>query len=164
MQEVIIQLSSVCQYLLTDTPQQIHTSLKDLKHQYSEVDTQQFNTTYDHGSSDNENNVIQKIPLREQFVEQKRRFAEILAQVLKEYNIQSKMCTYVDICIQEHGQKRFWTSMNQLMPEKTVKQLRDNYHRSFQKVMYNTKISFDDKRILRKLIRMNDQLILQITQ
>ncbi|CAL5970531.1 Hypothetical_protein [Hexamita inflata] len=155
--DVMMLPDNTYQYLFAELAMELNIPQNELKQFVSEVINEQFQTAVLQEQKVN-NNTVQKRTQKELFVEQKRRFAEILAQVLKEYNIQSnpadhkQMCTYVDICIQEHGQKRFWSTMNQLMPEKTVKQLRDYYTRSFQQVLYNCQLSFEDKQLLRKLM------------
>ncbi|CAL6001004.1 SANT/Myb_domain [Hexamita inflata] len=165
--DVMMLPDNTYQYLFAELSMEMNIPQNELKQYYSEAVNQNFQTKLTPINSNilqsNGISYIQKITQKELFAEQKRRFAEILAQVLKEYNIQSnpadhkQMCTYVDICIQEHGQKRFWTSMSQLMPEKTVKQLRDYYTRSFQQVLYNCQLSYDDKRVLKQLMQQYSQ-------
>ncbi|CAL5987776.1 SANT/Myb_domain [Hexamita inflata] len=159
--DIMMLPDGMYEQFFADMSMQKNISIHNLKHDFSEAVRQQFHTTTIPEISVTNNSTAQKKPLKEQFAEQKHRFAEALSQVLKEYGIDTntadhkQMCTQVDGCIQEHGQKKFWKSMQQLMPDKTVKQLRDYYSRSFQQVLYNCQISYEDKQVLRKLMATN---------
>ncbi|CAL6032692.1 SANT/Myb_domain [Hexamita inflata] len=159
--DVMMLPDNMFNYLFMELSLQMNLPPKQLMQYFSEAVRQQFHTTAIPEKSVTNNSTTQKKPMKEQFTEQKHRFAEALSQVLKEYGVDSntadhkQICTQVDCCIQEHGQKRFWKSMQQIMPNKTVKQLRDYYSRSFQQVLYNCQISFEDKQILRKLIEIH---------
>ncbi|CAL6076089.1 SANT/Myb_domain [Hexamita inflata] len=156
--EIMMLPDGAYHYLLTEMSTQMSIPPNELKLHFSEAVTQQFRIIDFNKSHISNNGDIQKKSLKDQYAEQRHAFAKQLANVLQENNIISdtfdhkQMCIDVDTCIQEHGQKIFWKSMQKLIPYKTVKQLRDYYHRSFQQVLYNCHISFEDKQILQKLM------------
>ncbi|CAL5992351.1 Hypothetical_protein [Hexamita inflata] len=59
------------------------------------------------------------------------------------------------MCLQLTNKKNFWGYVQQLIPEKTDKQLREYYQKSFQRLMYESLTDEDDIRLLKQLF-LND--------
>ncbi|CAL6001617.1 Hypothetical_protein [Hexamita inflata] len=86
------------------------------------------------------------------------RFATALKYVLYKQIISHTCKDYSDLCKQtntyflHHNQMVFWKHVNQLIPERSCKQLRDYYQKSFLRNMYVECISGNDKIILCNLV------------
>ncbi|CAL5993585.1 Hypothetical_protein [Hexamita inflata] len=62
-----------------------------------------------------------------------------------------QLCNVIDLCITSKNQQKFWTSVQSMIPEKSVTQLREYYQKSFSRIKYEQTISFEDKVILKQL-------------
>ncbi|CAL6081753.1 Hypothetical_protein [Hexamita inflata] len=103
-----------------------------------------------------------KRALSQQFTEFQNSFAQSMKQVLREQSLlhvdleihtEQELCACVNNHLKESGQKQFWKRMNELIPSKNIKQLREYYQKSFQRVLYENQIDYADKEVLRELIR-----------
>ncbi|CAL6043035.1 Hypothetical_protein [Hexamita inflata] len=90
-------------------------------------------------------------------------YAEKLFQVLQSRNQKAVFSDDRDICMQVNnhianfGQKTFWQHLQALIPHKTVKQLREYYHKSFMRVLYDSQIDVRDKELLREMIEKHTE-------
>ncbi|CAL6092947.1 SANT/Myb_domain [Hexamita inflata] len=95
-------------------------------------------------------------------------FANTLQQVIglghdKIYS-ERDICQMVNKFIDRHGQKDIWFHVQKLIPSKTVKQLREYYQKSFQRVLYNNNFEAQDKELIRQLVeKYSDDSPTQIT-
>ncbi|CAL6081755.1 Hypothetical_protein [Hexamita inflata] len=103
-----------------------------------------------------------KRALSQQFTEFQNSFAQSMKQVLREQSLlhvdleihtEQELCACVNNHLKESGQKQFWKRMNELIPSKNIKQLREYYQKSFQRVLYENQIDYADKEVQRELIR-----------
>ncbi|CAL5992395.1 Hypothetical_protein [Hexamita inflata] len=83
-------------------------------------------------------------------------FEKSIKQVLLKYGVgkcedSQELCRQVNICLQLTNKKSFWSQVQQLIPEKSDKQLREYFQKSFQRVMYQDLTDEDDKRLLKQL-------------
>ncbi|CAL5992383.1 Hypothetical_protein [Hexamita inflata] len=83
-------------------------------------------------------------------------FEKSIKHVLLSYGVgkcedSQELCRQVNICLQLTNKKSFWSQVQQLIPEKSDKQLREYFQKSFQRVMYQDLTDEDDKRLLKQL-------------
>ncbi|CAL5972080.1 Hypothetical_protein [Hexamita inflata] len=67
-------------------------------------------------------------------------------------NSDQQLCETINTFMKSFGHVQFWKAIQQLIPDKTVKQLRDFYAKSFQKVLFETQMEEQDKLMLRKMV------------
>ncbi|CAL6110361.1 SANT/Myb_domain [Hexamita inflata] len=96
--------------------------------------------------------------IKQEYQQFQQLYAERLFQVLRSadgtavFTNDRELCSQVNEHLATHGQKFFWTSLQALMPSKTVKQLREYYQNSFLRVLYDSQIDVQDKELLREMI------------
>ncbi|CAL5992289.1 Hypothetical_protein [Hexamita inflata] len=78
-------------------------------------------------------------------------FEKSIQKVLLNYGIDEcensyELCRQINMCLQLTNKKNFWGNVQQLIPEKTDKQLREYYQKSFQRLMYESLTDEDDIR------------------
>ncbi|CAL5993627.1 Hypothetical_protein [Hexamita inflata] len=101
----------------------------------------------------------------ENLIHFKRIFSQALKTVLQtilnqsvSFESDAHMCQYVNEHFKVNGQVDFWVKMNGIISEKSKRQLREYYQKSFQRCMYLECISEPDKELLCSLIdQMQDQ-------
>ncbi|CAL6005678.1 SANT/Myb_domain [Hexamita inflata] len=161
--EVMMLPDNMYTYLFAQVSAQMNVAVSQLKCQFSAVVNENFHIKCQHSTTPSYDSCLKQKTVKQQYEEQKLQFAQKLGQVLAENKVSATvsdhklLCSQVDSCIQECGQKKFWKSMQSRMPDKTVKQVRDYYHRSFQQVLYNCQISYEDKQVLQKLMAASPQ-------
>ncbi|CAL5972202.1 Hypothetical_protein [Hexamita inflata] len=83
-------------------------------------------------------------------------FEKSIKQVLLSYGVgkcedSQELCRQVNICLQHTNKKSFWSQVQQRIPEKSDKQLREYFQKSYQRVMYQDLTDEDDKKLLKQL-------------
>ncbi|CAL5972238.1 Hypothetical_protein [Hexamita inflata] len=84
-------------------------------------------------------------------------FEQTLNQVLFQNTAQQDMtceelCQRVDLHLQNSNRKYFWSRVQQLIPFKSEKQLREYYQKSFQRAMYTEFNDEEDKKLIKNLL------------
>ncbi|CAL6025597.1 Hypothetical_protein [Hexamita inflata] len=96
--------------------------------------------------------------IKQEYQQFQKLYAEKLFQVLRSadntavFTDDRELCSQVNEHLASHGQKTFWSSLQALVPSKTVKQLREYYQKSFLRVLYDSQIDVQDKELLREMI------------
>ncbi|CAL6012225.1 Hypothetical_protein [Hexamita inflata] len=96
--------------------------------------------------------------IKQEYQQFQKLYAEKLFQVLRSadntavFTDDRELCSQVNEHLASHGQKTFWSSLQVLVPSKTVKQLREYYQKSFLRVLYDSQIDVQDKELLREMI------------
>ncbi|CAL5992397.1 Hypothetical_protein [Hexamita inflata] len=94
-------------------------------------------------------------------VNERSTFKHIFEQTLKcvlfqnttQYNMTcEELCQRVDSHLQNSNRKQFWSNMQQLIPFKTEKQLREYYQKSFQRAMFTEFNDEEDKQLLKNML------------
>ncbi|CAL6049038.1 Hypothetical_protein [Hexamita inflata] len=68
------------------------------------------------------------------------------------FDSDAHLCQYINEHFKVNGQVDFWIKMKGIIPEKSERQLREYYQKSFQRCMYLECISEPDKELLCSLI------------
>ncbi|CAL5971968.1 Hypothetical_protein [Hexamita inflata] len=63
-----------------------------------------------------------------------------------------QLCSQVNRLFERSGKIQFWLQVQELIPDKTVKQLREYYSKSFQRILFCKSIDCQDKLLLRGLV------------
>ncbi|CAL5972204.1 Hypothetical_protein [Hexamita inflata] len=84
-------------------------------------------------------------------------FEQTLKYVLFQNTAQQNMtceelCQRVDLHLKNSNRKYFWSRVQQLIPFKTEKQLREYYQKSFQRAMYTQFNDEEDKQLLKNML------------
>ncbi|CAL5991825.1 SANT/Myb_domain [Hexamita inflata] len=153
---------------------QLNTDLNTLKKLFIKVATRQLFvkfsmqskfikqslTTQIHGEIDNnKGRQTYQHAVKQEFKQFQQLFTEKLIQVLRYYNTKAEFSDNNDVCIKVnlhiaiYGQKQFWKHLQTHIPQKTAKQLREYYQKSFQRILYENHISAQDKQILCEMIK-----------
>ncbi|CAL5990877.1 Hypothetical_protein [Hexamita inflata] len=81
-----------------------------------------------------------------------------LIQVVRNFGVQVEdqvsdrdLCLLVNETVENDNNQQFWNKMAVVVPSKTKKQLYDFYHTSFEKALFDTQISKEDKVLIEKL-------------
>ncbi|CAL5971307.1 Hypothetical_protein [Hexamita inflata] len=81
-----------------------------------------------------------------------------LIQVVRNFGVQvadnvsdRDLCLLVNETVENDNNQQFWNKMAVVVPSKTKKQLYDFYHTSFEKALFDTQISKEDKVLIEKL-------------
>ncbi|CAL6049064.1 Hypothetical_protein [Hexamita inflata] len=96
--------------------------------------------------------------IKQEYVEFQQLFSQKLKEIILTYVPDAVITNDQELCIQindyfkNSGQKYFWKQLNDQIPNKTSKQLREYYQKSFQRVLYDNSIDVEDKETLRQLI------------
>ncbi|CAL6043025.1 Hypothetical_protein [Hexamita inflata] len=96
--------------------------------------------------------------IKQEYQQFQKLYAEKLFQVLRSADNTAVFTNDRELCIQVNahftsfGQKNFWHNLQALIPNKTVKQLREYYQKSFMRVLYDNQIDVRDKELLREII------------
>ncbi|CAL5971355.1 Hypothetical_protein [Hexamita inflata] len=81
-------------------------------------------------------------------------FKQSIQEVLKDYGLGSssknsqELCKQVNLCLELINKQIFWNQLQQMIPEKTGKQLREYYQKTFSRVMYEDLTDEDDRQLL----------------
>ncbi|CAL5972156.1 Hypothetical_protein [Hexamita inflata] len=83
-------------------------------------------------------------------------FEKSIQKVLLRYGIDEcessqEVCRQVNMFLQFTNKRSFWNQVQQLIPEKSDKQLREYYQKSFQRLMHESLTDEDDKQLLKQL-------------
>ena len=66
-----------------------------------------------------------------------------------------ELCLLVNKTVEADSTQQFWNRVASMVPSKTKKQLYDFYHTSFQKALFDQKITREDKKIIEHMNRHN---------
>ncbi|CAL6101068.1 Hypothetical_protein [Hexamita inflata] len=69
-----------------------------------------------------------------------------------------ELCIMVNRTVETDSTHKFWNRVQNLVPSKTKKQLYDFYHTSFQKALFDQKISREDKKIFESMNRQHPDI------
>ncbi|CAL5991999.1 Hypothetical_protein [Hexamita inflata] len=145
---------------------ELNVDINTLKQQFVQVAMQQLTIKQtnkepeadSHDSNEKKPRQIYHRAVKQEFQEYQQLFSEKLYQVLQSGDKSASVTNNRDLCLKvnqhliNYGQKFFWQRLQTLIPQKTVKQLREYYQKSFQRVLYNDQIDAHDKKLLRELI------------
>ncbi|CAL6012587.1 Hypothetical_protein [Hexamita inflata] len=96
--------------------------------------------------------------IKQEYVEFQQLFSQKLKEIIVTYVPRAMITNDQELCIQindyfkNSGQKDLWKQLNEQIPTKTIKQLREYYQKSFQRVLYDNQIDVEDKETLRQLM------------
>ncbi|CAL6058090.1 Hypothetical_protein [Hexamita inflata] len=96
--------------------------------------------------------------IKQEYVEFQQLFSQKLKEIILTYVPRAVITNDQELCIQindyfkNSGQKDLWKQLNEQIPTKTIKQLREYYQKSFQRVLYDNQIDVEDKETLRQLM------------
>ncbi|CAL5996459.1 Hypothetical_protein [Hexamita inflata] len=69
-----------------------------------------------------------------------------------------ELCILVNKTVEKDSTNQFWNRVKNLVPSKTKKQLYDFYHTSFQKALFDQKISREDNKIIEYMNRQHPEV------
>ncbi|CAL6006506.1 Hypothetical_protein [Hexamita inflata] len=146
---------------------ELNVDVNTLKQLFVQVVMQQLliKQTKEELDADSRGSTEKKMPrqtyhqtVKQEFQEYQQLFSEKLCQVLQSGEKSASVTDDRDLCLKvnqhliNYGQKLFWQRLQTLIPHKTVKQLREYYQKSFQRVLYDDQIDARDKELLREMI------------
>ncbi|CAL6006490.1 Hypothetical_protein [Hexamita inflata] len=146
---------------------ELNVDVNTLKQLFVQVVMQQLliKQTKEELDADSRGSTEKKMPrqtyhrtVKQEFQEYQQLFSEKLCQVLQSGDKNASVTDDRDLCLKvnqhliNYEQKLFWQRLQTLIPHKTVKQLREYYQKSFQRVLYDDQIDARDKELLREMI------------
>ncbi|CAL6025562.1 Hypothetical_protein [Hexamita inflata] len=146
---------------------ELNVDVNTLKQQFVEVAmTQLMNKqTSHHPETDSQENAAKKKvrqtyhrDIKPEYQQFQKLYTEKLFLVLHSVDSSAVFTNDRELCIQVNayftsfGQKNFWQRLQTLIPQKSIKQLREYYQKSFMRVLYDNQIDVQDKELLREMI------------
>ncbi|CAL5971029.1 Hypothetical_protein [Hexamita inflata] len=81
-----------------------------------------------------------------------------LIQVIRDFGVRVNdfvsdrdLCLMTNKTVEQDNTQQFWNKVANLVPSKTKKQLYDFYHTSFQKALFDSQISKEDRKLIEQL-------------